>query len=795
MLTLRSAIKMKKLFGILVILLAGLALVQTASAAADVIINEFAATPSSGNDWVELHNKGDAPQVLTGWTIKDDSATNSKIADLTGTLNAGEYLVVEVSNRLTATDEITLNDNSVPAVVIDSVSYGSAGDDLAATPVAGESAALFTAWEYGAPSKDVANTPTAVYATSSVADDATVTSRETIVSLDITGGASPYTITGTVIGGTIVQVPNTNTAKLTVDADGTYDYVLNVMDKNGKPATTISRTVIVDLASGLSATNQGASVILAEDVPTIVDVVITITNTGEKEITLSENDFSSETLLFQGLENPTTYIFDSETSTYREGYTVDGTTVSFSLPATKTLAVGKTMDLTVTYVVPAEADIEHYGVYKGLVSITDTTKEATATSIVSLTLNPITGKSNKLDIDVEYEDEPFFRTQEVKIGVNIDNGNSEKAKSIKVTLAIPELNIEETSSKFTLDDGEDNGDDLEFTFDLEDDVEEGNYPIYIYVTGNSETSSGADLTIENYKYGDTLEVSVETDDLIVETATLSEDDYKAGDNFVATVKVRNIGTSDQEDVRVRFVCDDLGISKLSDITDDLKDGKSLTKTFTLKVPTTAKDGSYICTAEILYEDVDEQQDDEDIDDHLTENIVLVVTGGLGQGDSGNGTSAKASITGASTTTANIGDVKKFTLNLKNEGTSGSATYTLQMEGYSNWAESAKVEPATLTIPAGTSVPFYAYLTPATGANGAQTATVAAYVGTEKVASQALTVTVNGGTGIQVDDLGNSITGAVTGFNLDVPTAIIISSVVAGVVLLGAVYMFTLAKKL
>jgi len=49
-----------------------------------VVINEFVSDPSSGEEWIELYNKGDTDANLTGWTIEDNTATP---ATLSGTLH------------------------------------------------------------------------------------------------------------------------------------------------------------------------------------------------------------------------------------------------------------------------------------------------------------------------------------------------------------------------------------------------------------------------------------------------------------------------------------------------------------------------------------------------------------------------------------------------------------------------------------------------------------------------------------------------------------------------------------
>ena len=180
---------------------------------------------------------------------------------------------------------------------------------------------------------------------------------------------------------------------------------------------------------------------------------------------------------------------------------------------------------------------------------------------------------------------------------------------------------------------------------------------------------------------------------------------------------------------------------------------------------------------------------------MFKDIVLEITGGLGT-DTDDDVEASALVSGTTVASGIPGNLVKFSLNLENTYTSGLETFDIEVEGYSNWAESVTVEPAELTIPAGTDVPFYVYITPKAGANAVNTASVAIYAGDVKVASKLLTVNVAGtaDSDIQVTDLGNQITGAFAGTSLDLSTALVISSIIAGIVILGAVYMFTLAGK-
>ena len=84
---------------------------------------------------------------------------------------------------------------------------------------------------------------------------------------------------------------------------------------------------------------------------------------------------------------------------------------------------------------------------------------------------------------------------------------------------------------------------------------------------------------------------------------------KAGRALLATVRVQNRGTTDEEDVKVTFSIPDLGISA-SDYIDELaedgekKDSKS-TEELYLRVPSCVEEGVYEGIVEVRYDDGDE----------------------------------------------------------------------------------------------------------------------------------------------------------------------------------------------
>ena len=108
-----------------------------------VVINEFVSDPSSGEEWIELYNKGDTDANLTGWTIEDNTATP---ATLSGTLASLDYLVLTKGTDFTFTlnndgDIIVLKDTT--ATIVDQVAYGNYDDgntaDNAPAPGTGNS--------------------------------------------------------------------------------------------------------------------------------------------------------------------------------------------------------------------------------------------------------------------------------------------------------------------------------------------------------------------------------------------------------------------------------------------------------------------------------------------------------------------------------------------------------------------------------------------------------------------------------------------------------------------------------
>jgi hypothetical protein len=96
---------------------------------AQVVINEI--SPSSDPEWIKLMNKGNSPVDLTGWLLKDSNDKANDDIDLTGVINAGEFL--EFSHKEgwlnNSGDVLTLLNNSDPKESVDQKEFDSVAED------------------------------------------------------------------------------------------------------------------------------------------------------------------------------------------------------------------------------------------------------------------------------------------------------------------------------------------------------------------------------------------------------------------------------------------------------------------------------------------------------------------------------------------------------------------------------------------------------------------------------------------------------------------------------------------
>ena len=122
----------KKIWTIL--LFAILFFASASTTKAQVLINEFSSYDSPG-DWVELY--AIETTDISGWHLRDTSATNDKIIPEGTMLNAGSFYIIEYSNYLDKSGDVIYLKKADNSTVVDSIPYGDEGGVCA--PGSGES--------------------------------------------------------------------------------------------------------------------------------------------------------------------------------------------------------------------------------------------------------------------------------------------------------------------------------------------------------------------------------------------------------------------------------------------------------------------------------------------------------------------------------------------------------------------------------------------------------------------------------------------------------------------------------
>ncbi len=180
-----------------------------------------------------------------------------------------------------------------------------------------------------------------------------------------------------------------------------------------------------------------------------------------------------------------------------------------------------------------------------------------------------------------------------------------------------------------------------------------------------------------------------------------EDEVQAGRAILATVRVKNLGDSQEDDVKIRVSIPELGVSATPDFVDELDADESATsEEFFLKLSSCAKPGVYDVVAEVTYDQGDEK---------VTARKSVTVTKGMCDAVSEPGqtqVSGKTTIAYSAETQSAVagGSAASYPITITNSGASTKA-FVLSIDG-AEWAD-FKVSPSNLvTVKAGTTQTVY-----------------------------------------------------------------------------------------
>ena len=149
------------------------------------------------------------------------------------------------------------------------------------------------------------------------------------------------------------------------------------------------------------------------------------------------------------------------------------------------------------------------------------------------------------------------------------------------------------------------------TLRLPERADEGSYRLRIVVADrNSET------IVDNYR----IKIEPTDAEVIIKDFDINpESQVMTGRSILATVRIKNLGDSEEDDIKIRVRIPGLGISSTADFIDDLQDDESATsEEFYLRIDRCAKPGLYEIVAEVTFDEGDET---------ITEAKTITVTKG------------------------------------------------------------------------------------------------------------------------------------------------------------------------
>jgi len=197
-------------------------------------------------------------------------------------------------------------------------------------------------------------------------------------------------------------------------------------------------------------------------------------------------------------------------------------------------------------------------------------------------------------------------------------------------------------------------------------------------------------------YNAVLEVEPDRNRVTIKDVIFSpENSVKAGRALLATVRVKNMGEVEEEDVKVKVSIPELGVSA-SDYIDELEEEDTVTsEELYMRIPECAEAGQYTATVTVEFDDGDEE-----VSESFLVNVVESETCGM----SADKTIIAVSTEAQTVTAGATGAV--YPLTLSNTGSSAK-TYTISSEGSD--ALDVKISPNVAVLSAGETKVAYVYV--------------------------------------------------------------------------------------
>ena len=368
-----------------------------------------------------------------------------------------------------------------------------------------------------------------------------------------------------------------------------------------------------------------------------------------------------------------------------------------------------------------------------------------------------TGNSGELDVKkikfsnkgMKYNtfgsDDEWFPYEEIEVQIEVKNGGDDDVDDVEISWGIWNTKTNEwvidIDEEDTVDIKDGDTEKLTFTFVIDDDVDvdledlsDGeNYRFYVTAEGTVDNDDSDDTCVSDFE---TASVIVESDFVVLDDVTIPET-VQCNALVEVTVDVLNVGDRDQDDVYLEVV--DLGgVLKIKEslLVGDVNAFDKERVSFTTRIPSDATEGTYSLVFSVLDEDKDIYENDFD-DEQSKYTLPIKVQGNCG---------TSATILGTASVSATLesgGEAgKDLVVNaiITNKGTS-SATFLISSSGYGAWADSATVEPGTLTLNAGESGSVSITLRVKDSASGTNTFDIEVVSGNQVATTQKVSVPI------------------------------------------------------
>lgn len=308
------------------------------------------------------------------------------------------------------------------------------------------------------------------------------------------------------------------------------------------------------------------------------------------------------------------------------------------------------------------------------------------------------------DVDDDWEWKPY---QDAEVSVKIKN-NLDDDEEFVVSLIFVDNNgdiVELASDEDDLEDDVsiDEGDKetITFNFEIDGDVDEGQYTMYVKVyKDGGEDEDCITYTYQDDSDLDNIKIEKKTRDVVVDKVE-GPQTAKAGQSITFEVDLINIGSKDEEKVKIVVYNKDLGILNTKEI-DNLDEGDEDSTTIIVNIPEDANEGDYTLSfsTEFDYDEDDEKYDEEsDVDDDFEYKLSVL-----------EGVSNDPMVRVKLLSEAVVGKDLEVEVKIKNNEKS-SKMFSLFAEDYSSWADSAEFDDSSFQVGSDDTVSTILRLTP------------------------------------------------------------------------------------